>query len=97
MPRKNSAKQPIGKGKAGSMKRMLYKEGMGKKALATWRSSNPDVKQANKAVAKSQGAKFVISQMRARRVAAGKNPTTGVARTKKSAPQGRTSRLKGGR
>ena len=54
MPKKNSAPQPIGKGKAGTGKRMLYKEGAGKKALKTWRSMDQSFRKVvKKASAKS--------------------------------------------
>jgi hypothetical protein len=78
--KKNEARQPIGKGKAGSMKRMLYKAGMGKKALATWRSQTSAAgRKQNKETAKQIGAGRVISAIRASRTSVGRNPTTGAA------------------
>lgn len=65
MPRKNSAKQPIGPGKAGSLKRAVYKAGGGKKTLQTLRGTS---KAQRKMVASTPGmdvkgyAKAVRSQ-----------------------------------
>ena len=60
MPKKNSAPQPIGKGKAGTGKRMIYEAGGGKKALAKWRSIPKSVRQTVKKTAASTGKNYDI-------------------------------------
>jgi hypothetical protein len=52
MVRKNSAKQPIGPGKAGTLKRAVFKGGGGKKTLATLRGAS---KAQRKMVASTPG------------------------------------------
>ena len=49
--KKTAAPMPIGKGKAGTGKRMLYEAGGGKKALAKWRGLDKSVRQAVKKTA----------------------------------------------
>ena len=82
-PRKKStARRPIGRGKAGSGKRLLHKAGAGKAALKTWRS-------APKAWRKQQLANYsdrkggasslraVVRKNRSVRRKAGKSPGSG--------------------
>ena len=52
MRKKNSAKQPIGPGKAGSLKRAVYNAGGGKKTLKTLRNTT---KAQRKMVAGTKG------------------------------------------
>lgn len=62
--KKNDAKQPIGPGKAGTLKRAVYKAGGGKKTLKTLRAAP---KATRKAVAKTPGinVKGVAKNIRA--------------------------------
>ena len=55
MPKKNSAPQPIGKGKAGTGKRMIYEAGGGKKALAKWRAMPKSARKVIKKTSKTVG------------------------------------------
>ena len=54
MVRRNSAPQPIGPGRAGTLKRAVYKGGGGKKTLKTLRSAP---KELQRAVVKTPGVK----------------------------------------
>ena len=65
---KNKAPQPIGKGKAGTGKRMLYKEGAGKKALKTWRGLSQSYRKVVKSAAMESG-NSLKSYMRGHRTA----------------------------
>ena len=84
MVRKNSAKQPIGAGKAGTLKRAVFKAGGGKKTLATLRGTS---KAQRKMVASTKGldVKGYAQTVRANRPAKTKGWDAGSA-------QGRTSK-----
>lgn len=60
--RKNSAKMPIGRGKAGSGKRLISEAGGGKKALKTWRSMTKSARSRIKASAASAPGRYDILQ-----------------------------------
>lgn len=102
MPRKNSAKQPIGMGKAGSGKRLIAQAGGGKKALKTWRSLAKPTRQTIKASAQAGNydLKGTLKNIRAGRVAAGAGPVSGriskknvrANAAKKAAAQGQLQR-----
>lgn len=80
MPRKkNQAPQPIGRGKAGSGKRMIHREGGGKKLLKTWRSLSKGTRKSIKSNVRA-GNYTITGYLRSTRdYRRGKraNPTTG--------------------
>lgn len=91
MPKpKNDAKQPIGKGKKNSGKRMIQATGGGKKTLALWRSIPKDRRKDIRQNTKRAGGDLtkVVKGIGAQRVARGASRKTGLVVGKSRSERG---------